>query len=151
MRKQGTEGSRQLESTSAPRREQCHPNMIASYIGLRILPPTVSQSAPEIRTPRRLDLRVQHAQDKRTRNPYFLAPRCTEMLAKKTSKNQLTLPKAVVANYPDVEYFDVRDEDGRIVLVPLRANQAEAVREKLEQLGIRDEDIDAAVKWARSR
>ena len=73
------------------------------------------------------------------------------MLAKKTSKNQLTLPKAVVANYPDVEYFDVRDEDGRIVLVPLRVNQAEAVREKLEQLGIRDEDIDAAVKWARSR
>lgn len=73
------------------------------------------------------------------------------MLAKKTSKNQLTLPKAVVANYPDVEYFDVRDEDGRIVLVPLRANQAEAVREKLEQLGIRDEDIDAALKWARSR
>jgi bifunctional DNA-binding transcriptional regulator/antitoxin component of YhaV-PrlF toxin-antitoxin module len=73
------------------------------------------------------------------------------MLAKKTSKNQLTLPKAVVANYPDVEYFDVRDEDGRIVLVPLRANQAEAVREKLKQLGIRDEDIDAAVRWARSR
>jgi bifunctional DNA-binding transcriptional regulator/antitoxin component of YhaV-PrlF toxin-antitoxin module len=73
------------------------------------------------------------------------------MLAKKTSKNQLTLPKAVVANYPDVEYFDVRDEDGRIVLVPLRANQAEAVREKLGQLGIRDEDIDAALKWARSR
>jgi hypothetical protein len=73
------------------------------------------------------------------------------MLAKKTSKNQLTLPKAVVANYPDVEYFDVRDEEGRIVLVPLRANQAEAVREKLEQLGIRDEDIDAALEWARSR
>jgi bifunctional DNA-binding transcriptional regulator/antitoxin component of YhaV-PrlF toxin-antitoxin module len=73
------------------------------------------------------------------------------MLAKKTSKNQLTLPKAVVANYPDVEYFDVRDEDGRIVLVPLRGNQAEAVREKLEQLGIRDEDIEAALEWARSR
>lgn len=73
------------------------------------------------------------------------------MLAKKTSKNQLTLPKAVVANYSDVEYFDVRDEDGRIVLVPLRANQAEAVREKLEQLGIRDEDIEAALEWARSR
>ena len=73
------------------------------------------------------------------------------MLAQKTSKNQLRLPKAVVANYPDVEYFDVRDEDGRIVLVPLRANQAEPVREKLRQLGIREEDIDAAVKWARSR
>jgi len=50
------------------------------------------------------------------------------MLAKKTSKNQLTLPKAVVGDYPDVDYFDVRDEDGRIVLVPLRPIRAHAVR-----------------------
>jgi hypothetical protein len=73
------------------------------------------------------------------------------VLAKKTSKNQLTLPKAVVANYPDVEYFDVRDEGGRIVLVPVRPNQADSVREKLQQLGIQEEDIGAAVEWARER
>jgi bifunctional DNA-binding transcriptional regulator/antitoxin component of YhaV-PrlF toxin-antitoxin module len=73
------------------------------------------------------------------------------MLAKKTSKNQLTLPKAVVANYPDVDYFDVRDEDGRIVLVPLRPSRAEEVRDKLVQLGLSEQDVDAAVTWAREQ
>jgi bifunctional DNA-binding transcriptional regulator/antitoxin component of YhaV-PrlF toxin-antitoxin module len=73
------------------------------------------------------------------------------MLAKKTSKNQLTLPKAIVEHFPGVDYFDVREEDGRIVLMPLRPNRADEVRAKLEQLGIRDEDIDAAVQWARDR
>jgi hypothetical protein len=29
------------------------------------------------------------------------------MIAKKTSKNQLTLPKKVVEQFPDVEYFDL--------------------------------------------
>jgi bifunctional DNA-binding transcriptional regulator/antitoxin component of YhaV-PrlF toxin-antitoxin module len=73
------------------------------------------------------------------------------MLAKKTSKNQLTLPKAVVAKYPDVDYFDVRDEDGRIVLVPLRPSRAEEVRDKLVQLGLSEQDVDAAVTWAREQ
>jgi len=84
--------------------------------------------------------------------PYFLAGSILgnpAMLAKKTAKNQLTLPKAVVANYPDVVYFDVRDEDGRIVLVPLRPSRADEVRGKLEALGITEEDVDAAVDWAR--
>jgi hypothetical protein len=71
------------------------------------------------------------------------------MLAKKTSKNQLTLPKAIVAGYPGVEYFDVRDEDGRIVLIPLRPDRSDQVRAKLEQLGIDEQDIDAAIDWAR--
>ena len=73
------------------------------------------------------------------------------MLAKKTSKNQLTLPKAVVANYPDVDYFDVRDEDGRVVLVPLRPSRADEVRDKLAQLGLSEQDVDAAVTWAREQ
>ena len=32
------------------------------------------------------------------------------MIAKKTSKNQLTLPKKIVDRFPDVDYFDVRVE-----------------------------------------
>jgi bifunctional DNA-binding transcriptional regulator/antitoxin component of YhaV-PrlF toxin-antitoxin module len=73
------------------------------------------------------------------------------MLAKKTSKNQLTLPKAIVEHFPDVDYFDVRDEGDRIVLVPLRPNRADAVREKLEQIGITEADIAAALRWAREK
>ena len=42
------------------------------------------------------------------------------MLAELTSKNQLTLPKAIISAFPDVDYFDVTGEGGRIVLTPVR-------------------------------
>lgn len=73
------------------------------------------------------------------------------MLAKKTSKNQITLPKDVVRHFADVDYFDVREEGGRIVLSPVRQSQAEEVRTKLAQLGITETDVADAVEWARQR
>jgi bifunctional DNA-binding transcriptional regulator/antitoxin component of YhaV-PrlF toxin-antitoxin module len=73
------------------------------------------------------------------------------MLAKKTSKNQLTLPKAIVEHFPDVDYFEVGEERGRIVLVPLRPNRADEVRDKLEEIGITEADVEAAVRWAREK
>ncbi|MEX0691126.1 MAG: AbrB/MazE/SpoVT family DNA-binding domain-containing protein [Gemmatimonadales bacterium] len=72
-------------------------------------------------------------------------------VAKKTSKNQITLPKAVVREFPGVEYFDVRAEAGQIVLRPVRPGGADAVREKLAALGIAEGDVAAAVRWARKR
>lgn len=72
------------------------------------------------------------------------------MLAKLTSKNQLTLPKAVLAFCPGTEYFEVSQEQGRIVLTPVRFNRADAVRSKLAELGIGEEDLADAVAWARS-
>lgn len=71
------------------------------------------------------------------------------MLAKLTSKNQLTLPKAALADLPGVEYFEVTADNGRIVLTPMRPNRADAVREKLEALGLVEKDIAGAVSWAR--
>lgn len=71
------------------------------------------------------------------------------MLAKLTSKNQLTLPKAVVSAFRDAEYFDVTEENGRIVLVPVRLNRANAVRAKLADLGLSEDDVAEAVAWAR--
>ncbi len=71
------------------------------------------------------------------------------MLAKLTSKNGLTLPKAVVASVEVAEYFDVTVENGRIILTPVRIQQAQAVRDKLDQLGITEQDIDDAMAWAR--
>ena len=71
------------------------------------------------------------------------------MLAKLTSKNQLTLPKALVAQMDAAEYFEVSVENGRIVLTSVRVQRAQAVRDKLGQLGITEEDVDAAVAWAR--
>lgn len=71
------------------------------------------------------------------------------MLAKLTSKNQITLPKAIVSEVDAAEYFDVAVENGRIVLTPVRIQQAQAVRNKLQQLGITEQDMDDAVAWAR--
>jgi len=71
------------------------------------------------------------------------------MLAKKTSKNQITLPKAVISHFPDIEYFDVKEENGKIVLAPLKPSRAGDVRTKLEQLGINELDIKGSIDWAR--
>jgi len=57
------------------------------------------------------------------------------MLAKLTSKNQLTLPKAVLSSCQGAEYFEVSEENGLIVLVPVRLTRANAVRAKLAELG----------------
>lgn len=71
------------------------------------------------------------------------------MLAKLTSKNQLTLPKEVVSDFPGATYFEVAAANGQIVLTPVRLQRADAVRTKLAELGISEKDVDAAVKWAR--
>ena len=72
------------------------------------------------------------------------------MLAKITSKNQLTLPKSVVNAVGKTDYFEVEVEKGRIVLTPVRIQKADAVRAKLEAcLGIDTQDVADAIAWAR--
>ena len=71
------------------------------------------------------------------------------MLAKKTVKNQLTLPKRIADAFPGVEHFDVTIDDGRIVLAPVLADRLEQVRARLADLGVTERDIRAAVRWAR--
>jgi hypothetical protein len=73
------------------------------------------------------------------------------MLAKKSSKNQITLPKAIVASFEGVDYFDVSTQDGRIILEPVRTTKGSEVRSKLESLGMRETDIDLALRYARSK
>ncbi len=71
------------------------------------------------------------------------------MLAKLTTKNQITLSKSIIRQVDSPEYFSVSLEEGRIVLTPVRVRGADAVRSKLAALGITEEDVDDAVRWAR--
>lgn len=112
------------------------------------------------------------------------------MLAKLTSKNQITIPKAVISAFKGAQYFEVAEENGRIVLDPVRMtpvrkftladaeayieklkrlqlpvdtddpevwakrlnkanSEADAVRDKLDALGITEQDIADAIEWAR--
>jgi bifunctional DNA-binding transcriptional regulator/antitoxin component of YhaV-PrlF toxin-antitoxin module len=71
------------------------------------------------------------------------------MLAKVTSKNQLTLPKSITQAIGATEYFDVEARDGQIILTPVRIQRGDAVRAKLAELGIDEGDVNDAVKWVR--
>ncbi|WP_457755657.1 AbrB/MazE/SpoVT family DNA-binding domain-containing protein [Thermodesulfatator indicus] len=75
------------------------------------------------------------------------------MLVKKTSKNQITLPKEIIKNFPKIEYFEAKVEEGKIILIPVKVVPAnitlEKIREKIERLGITEKDVEDAVKWAR--
>ncbi len=77
------------------------------------------------------------------------------MLAKMTSKNQLTLPEAVIEAEAEAvepaEYFDVEARNGQIVLTPVRIQRGDAVRAKLAALSLDEVDIGRAVVWARRR
>lgn len=73
------------------------------------------------------------------------------MLAKLTSKNQLTLPKAVMQAVGAAEYFEVEARDGCILLTPVRIQRGDAVRAKLAELELTEADVARAVSWARRR
>lgn len=72
------------------------------------------------------------------------------MLAKLTSKNRLTLPDEVMAGFGGVEYFDVVERRGRVVLTPIRFGRADVVRARSAEMGVTEADVAAAVAWARS-
>ncbi len=71
------------------------------------------------------------------------------MIAKMTSKNQITLPKRIVEQFPECSYFEVSAEAGRIVLKPVDLDALGKVHRKLEELGITESDVREAVEWAR--
>ncbi len=77
------------------------------------------------------------------------------MLAKKTSKNQITLPKEIVKAFPDAEYFDVSIKDNTIRLMPVKITPVpsclDSVREKMKKLGLTEKDVGEAIRWARSQ
>jgi hypothetical protein len=79
------------------------------------------------------------------------------MLAKKTSKNQLTLPREIADQFPGTDYFDVRVEGKVIELRPVRIepedgrDRLDRIREKVRKLGVTGDDVTTAIRWARRR
>ncbi len=77
------------------------------------------------------------------------------MLAKKTTKNQITLPKVIANAFPDTDYFDVRIKNNQILLLPVKIMPAglplESIRRKMKQLGVTEKDVEGAIQWARNK
>jgi hypothetical protein len=77
------------------------------------------------------------------------------MLAKKTVKNQITLPKAIVERLPKTDYFEVSLRGEEVLLRPVviesKGTKLDRIREKIKALGLTEKDVDAAIRWARAR
>jgi len=73
------------------------------------------------------------------------------MLTKITSKNQVTIPKAIMSQLPAATYFEVELREGVIVLKPVRTFQTdtEQIRAKMANLGLTENSVAEAVEWAR--
>ena len=77
------------------------------------------------------------------------------MLAKKTVKNQITLPKSIVDRLPKTDYFEVTLRGEEILLRPVviesKGTKLDRIRQKIKALGLTEKDVDAAIRWARTR
>jgi bifunctional DNA-binding transcriptional regulator/antitoxin component of YhaV-PrlF toxin-antitoxin module len=75
------------------------------------------------------------------------------MLAKMTSKNQITIPKKIIEQLPNVEYFEVELKDGVVMLKPLKIydTSLERIRTKVKKLGLQENTVKEAIEWARSK
>ena len=74
------------------------------------------------------------------------------MLTKKTTKNQLTIPKALLDRLPATDYFDAEVVSDALVLRPVRmvpAVDIDRVRDRLERTGVKPDEVQRAVRWAR--
>ena len=75
------------------------------------------------------------------------------MLAKLTSKNQITIPKKIMDQLPDVQHFDVALNDGVIVMKPLTLYETDLgqIRTKMNKLGLKKDAVAEAIEWAREK
>ena len=75
------------------------------------------------------------------------------MLAKMTSKNQITIPKKIIDQIPDAEYFDVELKEGIILLRPLKiyGTDLDQIRSKIKKLGLKENSVAEAIEWARKK
>ena len=71
------------------------------------------------------------------------------MRAKLRDGNQLILPDEVALDLHGVEYLDIEEKLGYLVLKPVRRKSLDDIHDRLERLGITEQDIADAVDWAR--
>ena len=75
------------------------------------------------------------------------------MLAKLTSKNQITIPKKIMVQLPRVSHFDLELNDGVVLMKPVVRYDTDLsqIREKMHRLGLTPDSVREAVEWARSK
>ena len=70
------------------------------------------------------------------------------MISKKTSKNQITLPKAIADRFPDAVYFDVTTEDGHLTVTQDVTADGSGTVDLRTGLALGEQSVDVAVNGA---
>jgi bifunctional DNA-binding transcriptional regulator/antitoxin component of YhaV-PrlF toxin-antitoxin module len=75
------------------------------------------------------------------------------MLAKITAKNQITIPKKIMDQLSETQYFDLELVNGVIVLKPVKVldTNLDQIRSKIDKLGLKPGSVSEAIRWARSQ
>lgn len=75
------------------------------------------------------------------------------MLIKLSSKNQITVPRKILDKLPHTKYFEVQLKDGTLILKPVELVETnlEQIRQKMNNLGLKEDCVAEAIRWARSR
>lgn len=75
------------------------------------------------------------------------------MLAKITSKNQITIPKKIIEKIPGIKHFDMEFKDGIIIMKPIKFydTNLDQIRAKVKKLGLKENSVAEAIKWAQSK
>jgi len=76
------------------------------------------------------------------------------MLAKLTAKNQITIPKKVLAQLPkELQYFEMKIQEGVVLLRPITIHETntEQIWDKMKKLGLTDKSVAGAIQWARTK
>lgn len=73
------------------------------------------------------------------------------MLVKLTSKNQITIPKKIMEQFPGTQYFEVELKDREVLLKPLKIYDVslDQIKGKIEKLGLTRSTISDAIKRVR--
>ena len=74
------------------------------------------------------------------------------MLIKKTAKNQVTIPRALLSRLASTDYFEADVAGDALVLRPVKVVEMvdiNKIRDRLERRRVKADEVDKAVVWAR--
>ncbi len=75
-----------------------------------------------------------------------------QLLIKKTTKNQVTIPKALLGKLEPTDYFEAEVAGDTLVLRPVKVVEMvdiDKVRDRLRRRRVRPDEVQKAVDWAR--
>jgi len=82
----------------------------------------------------------------------YPANRGIRLLIKKTAKNQVTIPKALLAKLASTDYFEADVAGDALVLRPVKVVEMvdiDKIRDRLKRRRVKADEVGKAVAWAR--